>query len=44
LHAQYEKGPMKVALRRQEDAVTFVQTTVPDWKGTVLVTGLYCSS
>src|SRR2546430_221185 len=30
---------MKVALRRQEDAVTFVQTTVPDWKGTTVVTG-----
>ena len=30
---------MKGALRRQEDAVTFVQTTVPDRKGTGLVTG-----
>src|ERR1700744_3436925 len=40
LHGQYENGPMKGALRRQEDAVTFVQTAVPDRKGTVLVTGL----
>src|ERR1700730_13456802 len=40
LHGQYEKGLMKGALREQEDAVTFVQTAVPDRKGTVLVTGL----
>src|SRR6478609_10747229 len=39
LHGQYEKSPMKGALRRQEDAVTFVQTTVPDRKGTGLATG-----
>jgi hypothetical protein len=40
LPSQYENGAMKEALPRQEDAVTFVQTGVPDWKGTVSVTGL----
>jgi hypothetical protein len=40
LPSQYENGAMKEALPRQEDAVTFVQTAVPNWKGTVLVTGL----
>jgi hypothetical protein len=39
LLSQYENRAVKGVLLRQEDAVTFVQTAVPDRKETLLVTG-----